>query len=160
MQLMLERREKEKLRKLYKSGNGKARQLAQVVLLYTEGWSTSKIASVLKLNPAVIDAYLADANRSFRKPKCKRCVVEPSLDAVSTADLTAYICATPVISVRKIIEYVEQQYGVAWKEPMVHLWLKANKFSYRSKQIVDRIVISKTGVKKAIYRSVAGWHQD
>src|SRR5262245_22357896 len=103
MQLVLERHQIEKLRKTYKYTNGKDRQLAQVVLLVAEGWSQSKIAIALKLDPETISAYLREYSNP-KKPILRKRLTKYRLTSDQEAELVAHIERNPATSVRKIID--------------------------------------------------------
>ena len=136
-----------------------ALSIAQVVLLYSEGWTQSKIAKTLNLDVQIVIDYLQEYFNPKKRPIRQR-LARYTLNPDQTADLVAHIQQNPNVSVQKIISYIEQQYGCTWSEAAVYLFLKIHNFSRKSKQVLDHEEITKSGQKKLVYRSVAGWFRD
>ena len=159
MRLVLERHQIDKLRKTYERSTGTDRQLAQVVLLLNEGWTQSKIAKALNMDVQNVISYLQEYLKPKHPPLRKRLSTYRLLPE-QESKLVAHIEKNPHLSVRGIIEYIEQNYGDLWTEAAVQLFLKKNNFSCISKQVLHCEVITRKGEHKPIYRSVRGWFKN
>ena len=155
MGLILEKHQIDKLRRTYERGGGSERQLAQVVLLSAEGWPQSKIAKALNLDIQTVVSHLQDYLKPIKH--AKKGLLKYQLTPDQTAELVAHIEKNPHLSIPKIVEHIKEHYKGKWSESAVQLFLKKNSFLYRSTQVLDREVITKTGSKKPIYRSFCGW---
>jgi transposase len=156
MQLVLKKEEKYHLHSIYKNGDSKKREYAQVILLSADGWSVAKIASTLKLDPGVVLAHLAEyRNKHTQHQKS----LKHSLDANQIAEFISHLEITPTISVDKMVEYLEQKYGIRVRTQYVESLIKAQGFSYQIKQVQDYYT-SKTGRRTLVYRSRSGWYRN
>lgn len=158
MRLVLAKRDKERLRKAYRSSNRQFSELATVVLLSGEGWDQIRIAKILNINSEKVSAYLLEYSGkqlNIRKP-ATRC----ALDTNQTAEFITHLDNTPRMNIKKMVAYVEQHYQCLCTMKAMESWLKSNNFSYKSKQLIEPGLTPKWQKPVTVYRSIVGWFRN
>ena len=102
----------------------------KAIILSDEGWTYRLISEALLIDEETVSRHVQDY-REKKKIKGEGGGSKSSLTAEQSNELVRHIEESMYLDSKKIIDYVEQKYGVRYSSSGILWWLHKNGFSYK-----------------------------
>jgi transposase len=101
------------------------------ILGYADGSTIDELATVLRISPFTVEAYLKDYNSNQKTKNDPRGGQNFKLTEKQSQELEKHLQERTYLKVKHIIAYVEVQYGVKYSRSGMTLWLNQHNFAYK-----------------------------
>ena len=130
-QIILTTQEKKSFESQHKTcSDGRQRDRIKVLLLRSEGWSTSMIAQALRLHETSVIRHL-DHFLNAQKLKPENEGFEGYLNNEQTRQLIEHLTEVTYFHNHQICRYIDNQWGIKYTVSGLNKWLHQHGFSYK-----------------------------
>ncbi len=115
--------------------DGRIRDRIKALILYDEGWSPKKIATVLLISDEAVRNHIEEYQTS-KKLRLKSGGSTEKLSADQSQKLEAHLQVQVYLYVKDVVAYVEATFGVSYTVHGMRNWLQRHSFSYKNPGVV------------------------